>query len=312
MAGFGATGIARALPTNPLSGMGQFIGELRDLPKAPLKNLKNLRKSFSHDLSGVREMRNKAHRFKNLQKAIGDEYLNIAFGWAPFVKDLLDFADVAKNESKHIAQYARNSGRHVRSGSTVYKDDTTEGYVITNSWFGSPAVPTYIVVSPGTLTYTKKTETKIYFRGAFTYYLPDGDGILDKARRVEAEANRLYGTRLSPDLLWKLAPWSWAADWVTNIGDVIHNWSAFQNDGLVMHYGYVMAKTTITQTWSGENLRLVDGSTVNCSDTIVQETKQRMPATPYGFGLDPGSFSPKQWAIVAALGLSKKPLGLGV
>lgn len=312
MAGFGATGIARALPTNALAGMGQFLAELRDLPRQPGKTLPNLVRSFSHNLDGVRAIKNNAARFKRLQKSIGDEYLNIQFGWVPFYNDLQSFAKVAKNQSKHIEQYARNSGKHVRRGSTVYKDESTEANVITNAWYGSPAVPTYCVASPGTLTYTKKTETFIYFRGAFTYYLPPGDDIIGKARRVEAQASHLYGLRLTPDLLWKVAPWSWAADWVTNIGDVIHNWSAFQNDGLVMHYGYVMAHRVITQTWSGEGLILTNGHNVSCSDTIVQETKQRFPATPYGFGLDPGGFSAKQWSIIAALGLSKKPLGLGL
>lgn len=292
MNGFGATGIARALPTNPLSGMGQFLGELRQLPQVPFKDWKK-----------------KARKFKSLARNGSNEYLNIQFGWLPFVKDLRDFAKVTRNSAKIIDTYARNSGKHIRRRSTVSKDRVTDvGTPLT--WVGAPAVPTNLVISNGTQTRTTVTETSITFSGAFTYYLPEGNSTSAKMRRFEALANHLYGVRLTPDLLWKLAPWSWAADWVGNIGSVIHNWSAFANDGLVMHYGYVMVRKTVTESWVGVNLKLLTGPPANATDILVTETKQRVRATPYGFGLNPSSFTGKQWSIIAALGISRAPRSL--
>jgi len=292
MSGYGTTGISRALPTNPLSGMGQFIGELRDLPRVPFKDFKK-----------------KSAGFKSLARNGSDEYLNVVFGWVPFVSDVRDFAKVTANSSKLAANFSRNSGKDVRRRSTVFRDSSTTVLDL-GVWYGSPALPLAVVSKPGKLTLTTLTETEIYFSGAFTYYLPSGDDFVSKMKRYESLANHLYGTRLSPDLLWKLAPWSWAADWVSNAGDIVRNWSAFANDGLVMHYGYVMAETTITETWSGQDMQLINGAIIGASERRITSVKQRSVATPFGFGLDPGAFSPKQWSIIAALGFSKAPRSL--
>jgi len=46
-----------------------------------------------------------------------------------------------------------------------------------------------------------------------------------------------------------------------------------------------------------------DGKTV-LTATVVSETKQRFPATPYGFGATLSSLNEKQIAILGALGLT--------
>jgi len=298
--GFGTTGVARALPTNPLSNMGQFLGELREgIPKVPGKDI--------HDI--VRDWKKKGRRAKSLARGGSNEYLNIQFGWVPFVNDLRDFAKVVKNHSRLAADYARDSGKDIRRHALVFKDTTTTA---TNfgGWVGVPAIQVDSAASKGSLSHTVKTDTLIQFNGAFTYYLPSDDSFVGKMQRYEALANKLYGTRLSPDLLWKLAPWSWAADWVGNVGSIIHNWSAFQNDGLVMRYGYLTADRTKAESWSGQNLIAKDGSVINASQTVTGRNLQRCAATPYGFGLNPSSFSAKQWSILAALGISRAPRSL--
>lgn len=289
MDAFGTTGIARALPTNPLSGMGQFIGELRDLPKVPFKDWKK-----------------KARKFKSLARNGSNEYLNVQFGWVPFVNDLRSFAKVAKNHTKLASQFARNSGRDIRRKTTVFKDSVSTADGATQ-WYGSPPLYIFWVNTAGQLAYSTERSVEVTFSGAFTYYLPQGDDLLSKLSRFESQANHLYGTRLNPDLLWKLAPWSWAADWVTNAGDIVRNWSAFAMDGLVMRYGYVMAKQTITKTYSGSGLKTTTGWNLAATQRLITDVKQRKRATPYGFGLDPGTFSAKQWSIIAALGISKAP-----
>ncbi len=290
MNGYGVTGVARAIPTNPLSGMGQFLGELRDLPKAPLLNL----------------WRDKAHYFRNLKKEIGNEYLNVQFGWVPFVNDLRSFAKTVKNHNQVIDDYARNSGHDVRRGATVSHTTTT---TIQDLGLANAAGPfnVYMVSKKGRLKLTRIDETRIWFRGAFTYYLPSDDTKLGKLKRYEALAHKLFGLRLDPDLLWKLAPWSWAADWIGNVGDNVHNWSAFQNDGLVMRYGYIMEEKSSTFSYSLEDFVTSDGEHFNLNQVFRHSRRKRVRATPYGFGLNPSTFSAKQWSIIAALGLSKGP-----
>jgi hypothetical protein len=46
------------------------------------------------------------------------------------------------------------------------------------------------------------------------------------------------------------------------------------------------------------------GKPVQLSQTFGTIQKIRRKATPYGFGLNPNTFSTRQWAIIAALGLT--------
>jgi len=78
-------------------------------------------------------------------------------------------------------------------------------------------------------------------------------------------------------------------------------------DGLVLRYGYIMEHKVTRRTyyhrgptnlWWGE-------SAFPAVLTFVTETKVRRRATPFGFGVAEDSLSPRQNAIVAALGLSR-------
>jgi len=126
----------------------------------------------------------------------------------------------------------------------------------------------------------------------------------------DAEANKLLGTRLTPATVWNLAPWSWALDWFTNTGDVVTNLSAFANDGLCLRYGYIMEEVSTRNTgcWQGYiNTRDSANVFIKIEESFGSTTKKRQPATPFGFGLELGSFTPRQMAITAALGLSNAP-----
>jgi hypothetical protein len=160
---------------------------------------------------------------------------------------------------------------------------------------------------PVTLTSTKKTEW--WFSGAFTYFVETDSSVLNKLERFEQLGNKLLGTRLTPDVLWNLAPWSWLIDWFTTVGDSLSNVVSFQNDGLVMPYGYAMRRTRITTVAQS---RLVFRGTpekelLTFRNTFVVDQKERVRATPYGFGLNLGSLNPRQWAILASLGLTHAP-----
>lgn len=314
MSAYGASCIARVLPTNPLSGMGQFLGELRDLPKLPYLTF----------------MKRKANNFREIFRSLGSEYLNVQFGWVPFVKDLLQFSETLAKHDEKVAQYDRDSGRLVRRRITLFDSSVT---TVSNpvDGYGYPTLGSPHYTHPGKLTETVTTSTKIWFSGAFTYYFESGfrphkdsktkgghvtkfipggsDPSLIRARNAQI-ANKLYGLRLDPYLFYQLYPWSWAADWITNLGSNIRNIVAFQNDGLVLNYGYVMCLKRTTTRRSLESLGFVQGDQT-FHDVIVQVTKTRQKATPYGFGLNPTSFDARQWSIIAALGISRKPRGLG-
>jgi hypothetical protein len=151
--------------------------------------------------------------------------------------------------------------------------------------------------APGTLT--ERALSQRWFSGAFKYYIPSGDGTLDKFARWRSDAQKLLGYRVTPETLWNLAPWSWAADWFGNTGAVMTNISNLGSDGLVLEYGYVMHKTLASFVVTNV---LPDGSIV--SRQRETKTLNRLPATPYGFGIDVKKLSARQTAVIVALGLS--------
>jgi hypothetical protein len=143
--------------------------------------------------------------------------------------------------------------------------------------------------------------SKTWFKGCFQYYVPEPAGTSDKWQYWHSEASKLLGIRLTPDTVWNLNPWTWAADWFANTGDLMTNVSNLGTDGLVLQYGYVMDEESILTSTAGsiEDLKL------SSSRTYLQKRCQRVPANPYGFYATLSTLTSRQLAILAALGLSK-------
>lgn len=279
---FGTSAIARVAPTNPNASLATALGELKrdGLPSLP----------------GT-QMRDQVDRARRA----GSEYLNIEFGWLPLISDLRSFAYSVRNMRKLTEQYIRDSDRKIRRRYTPMPL-TLESSVFT----GTGIAHGQNILCPGS-TVTKATELRYWFSGAFRYHIPGGDDFMSRLLRYESLANHLFGTRITPELVWELTPWSWAIDWFSNAGDVIHNISVLGSDGLVMQYGYAMRHMRVSEYHRGSykfsDSRGTHSGTV--AREIGSEWKQRVRAHPYGFGVDDVSLSARQAAILAALGLSR-------
>lgn len=281
---FGTSAIAAVLPTNPNASLATAIGELRrdGLPSIPGASFRDR---------------------ADLARKAGHEYLNVEFGWLPLVNDLQAFADSVRRSKQLIDQYRRDSDRKIRrrfvAAPLIETSAPFNGSALWHSGGGA-------LFSP--VTVTKQTETRLWFSGAFRYHVPVGDDFYSRLSRYEQYANYLFGTRITPELVWNLAPWSWAVDWFTNAGDVIHNISQLGVDGLVMQYGYAMRHSrTSNKARSSISLSSLSGPTYTAhgSYDVVAETKERISANPYGFGITDTSLSARQLAVLAALGLTR-------
>lgn len=282
----GTTAWSRCAPNKPSADLATFIGEAREgFPSA-----------VGLSLTG----KARARRAVNA----GDEYLNIEFGWKPLLRDVRSFAAAVKNSEEILQAYRRKSGILLRRKyefppiTSVNQEEFTNRYarpLLAGALYG-----TY---PSGKLTRTTESIRKQWFTASFMYSAPRGktpDSWL-------SGANALLGARLSPNMLWNIAPWSWAADWVANIGDIAANMSYIGSDGLVAHHAYIMEHASVTET---NHLFLPSPyKTYSGPQTFVQvfkgETKRRLNATPYGFGLNWNGFNSKQLGIIGALGISK-------
>lgn len=281
--GLGTTAISRIVPTSPIFNAASFLGELREgLPKF-----------------GIQSWKDRTH----LARSAGGDYLNYQFGWKPLVSDIKNFANTVKHAHELAARYEAGSGKLIHrrydwpDEIETYQEEWTGKFPAPN-----PSFALYRSDHVGRLRSYGKIKRRRWLEADFTYYLPP---VGTRARDL-AIANHLYGVKLTPDTVWELTPWSWAADWVTNIGDVVKNVSAFSTDGLVMPHAYIMEETSLRVEYTLDQVGFKSYPGMqHFSQTFEETSKVRRRATPFGFGLDSGAFTDRQIAIIAALGLSR-------
>lgn len=290
MNGFGATAVSRCIPTNPVASTSEAAGELMKdgVPSLPI--IHSLKKRT------------------DVLRGIGIEFLNLAYGWLPLKNDV---GDIAKGVTEFDVLMRKLENRSGKPHRTSYRFNTiTEESeeVVENSKciinFGD--FPPLQNSGVGKMIISTKRTTDRWFKGSFTYFVPQSYKTNGSFVDNVSSAKKIFGLKLDPETIWNLTPWTWAADWLVNAGDVIHNLSAFAENGLVMHYGYIMETTTHEVTVSH-----VGPTGINDVDRVapiryVTVTKQRYHANPYGFGVSFDGLSAFQTSILVALGISRR------
>nr|UJQ85640.1 MAG: hypothetical protein 1 [Leviviridae sp.] len=291
---WGTKAIAICKPTNPVADVSTFLGELlRD----------GLPAITSSAIASWRE-------FTDLARGAGDDFLNMEFGWLPFTRDLTNFALAVTRADKILYQYEKDSGNVVRRRMEFDPVETDSASIVSSN--ASP----YIYVDHAALHVTgvgqgrvlkrSTTTTKRWFSGAFTYYLPkDANSVRGRLGGAVQDAKKLLGLSLTPDTVWNLQPWSWATDWLFNTGDVISNLTDWAVDGLTMKYGYIMEHSVSVDEYTFSGPTDFQSKDVRPAVvSLVSESKKRLRASPFGFGLTWNGFTAQQKAIATALGLT--------
>jgi len=287
--------LALADPTrNPFSLVRAAGEAIRDFPAIPLKELKGF--------SGVG---------KGLG-AVGSEYLNLVFGIVPTISDLVVLCQRIISFGNIVHQYEKDLGRIVRRKRGFPEQQSVSSTKVTGAFssmpMSGPGNRTYYWKDSASCSYSEQliTTERYWFSGAFQYYVDPFLKELGPAGKAYQEASQVLGLDLSLHTIWELAPWSWLTDWFVNVGSIISVTEKIGRDSLVLRYGYLMRTTTQTMTTSLEGLTPLDGNNPTNISTVRRiTTKERVRATPYGFGQNTQAFSAQQWAILAALGLTK-------
>lgn len=316
-------------PQLPKANLAQFLVELRDLPRM----LKTSAEAFNNKyliaeaqaIGGKRDVSLPYMR----PREVADHFINHEFGWKPFVSDLNKLFNVWNNSIEHIAAITRDNGIWVRKRRVLEESDETTPSTV--GGVGSASLPSSEMRGPtGTLLcqslpspigvnargyclFSTRTKRRVWAVGSFKYYRSEFDPTQfnDHSYELLASVKRLltlYGARISPALLYKVTPWSWLIDWFTNLGSHITRLEDFVNDGITARYLYVMrseekifTKTCVLNFYSGP-------VTVNFQRRLT--LKQREVAdSPYGFNSPWNSLSPRQFAILGALGISRTNTG---
>jgi len=311
----GAQAINQTVPTKPSVSVAEILAQLKQGQELPeLRSTINL----IPELFSANNLKEIANRF--LLKG-SSQYLNLEFGWKPFISDLKGIASAVLKSQKTISQLLRDDGRPVRRrfyfpiqqvNSTFLGPRSAEA-VQSDGSLGSlvgflPGVGSYgasFGLFAGDVTATRSTRTVQWFSGEYMYHLPKRDSLAGKFAYYAEEAQKLLGLELTPVALWDLTPWTWLGDWLADFSTVISNGTLFSdpNTNLVLRYGYMMETVVdiYNIVWTGAQIGNYHAG--NLSTTYTHTLKRRAQATPFGFGLSVTGFTPEQWAILGSLGL---------
>jgi len=239
-------------------------------------------------------------------RGLGSEYLNFEFGWKPLVSDLKNASKAITESYEILKTLEKYSGKELRR--KRLHPPTRTVFVNSNNVTYPSGFPQQGWASPPVYSTTDTTVRQQWFSGCYKYYYEPSR--MTELGRIYTQARLLYGLELTPEVVWNLAPWSWLVDWFANVGPLLSNVSAFQSDGLVMKYGYVMEKTSREIRRSNVTSSPQSGLTNHprtVTDSFRGTRKRREQASPYGFGLTSDSFTIRQWSILGALGITRGP-----
>lgn len=288
------------------ANLGQSFAEIREIPSMLQGTAKDFRDywKFVGGSSSSKRMS---------PKGASDSFLSASFGWAPFIRDILDVCNVVVNYDTFVRDTTNRNGKWDHRSAVL---EETDDITVISSGTGQKVQPVSVffddMMVPGAtwtkrFQYTQHLIRRVWAAGDYKFYRPsfdmsrsDYDSGWNQVRRLST----ILGTDVSPALLWKITPWTWLADWFFNIGNVIETATAAGQDGVVSKNVFLM------YSWHKE-LALLQEFNFNsrpCSFEFrrIVDSKQRGHAqTPYSFGLQPGNLSSMQWSILGALGISK-------
>ena len=297
LAGFGTLAYGKAAPTAGQFNPGRFLGELRE-------GLPSFLPALMFD------------RIKGF-KSIGSDYLNVQFGWLPFLNDLRELAKALVFASNGLfgpigAQH-RSYGRPpiVTQGESTGTADLS---VVMGSYYAPTAFQPYLG-SPSLSTTGLRSEYRfgwsekrtVWFEGEFVYLPKAGFD----PKKYEDRLATLMSTDITPSVLWQLAPWSWLTDWFVNINASLSSAETALSNRILSTYAYAMETVERKHFVELSNIRpksyftIYDGPGTH-SRVYTTTFKRRIRANPFGFIGNPEiNLSAGQQTILAALGLTK-------
>ncbi|DAD51756.1 maturation protein [ssRNA phage Zoerhiza.2_21] len=295
---------SRTKPKLEQGGLGVAIAEARDVPHM-------LRTSGKGFLDIYKKLGGDTHSKFLAPKKVADHFLNHSFGWVPFVNDVNNLIDNVINGAAKLDKLIKKNGswehRKVTlldssSSEIVYQSDNGSMYYPANIMYQSmDSNPSYLI--------RKTTHRVAYGVGRFRYYQPYLDNQSDKADGLVGGLRRqllLHGARLTPQTIYRATPWTWLADWISSSGSIVDTINSMMVDGMASKYFY-LCDSNVTSLEVEQTHPWNDRSDAPRSLKCLRyyETKTRKEASPFGFSFAWDNLSPKQLAILAALGVSR-------
>jgi len=254
-----------------------------------------------------------AENWKQTPKKASDQFLNVAFGWRPFVSSTVGVCDVLLFAADYIASAERNNNRwlqrrfaedEITSDTLVWYDGPGSGYPQCDPVLGI----NHVVPNSSTFSIRRQKMTRVWYEGSFRYYRPEFDRDLKSEypniRKIR-QMLTLMGLNLNATTIYKVTPWTWLVDWFANVGGNIQAVEDLATNQVASRYMYLM-RSTFDRFEYKVTFNTYDGQSFDLRWYKEASVKRRVPASsPFGFTLLSGGLSPFQYAIMAALGITK-------
>lgn len=198
----------------------------------------NFIESLSELPSTVKALSLRAFRIQKKAIRYGDGHVAVQFGYLPLVRDIIAFGDIVKNTEMHINRLVKGNGKWLRRSGNLLNE--SESYSTELSRVNTRYTPSVGVCNRAlhTITYTNKTN----FVGCFRYYIP-GINRRTFIGRVSA-LSVLTGLRFTPSNMYNAVPWSWLADWCTDAGEWVDQYSSTRSDDCACKYAWLTNRLT--------------------------------------------------------------------
>lgn len=270
-----------------------FLFELKDMPKMLLDVCKLLTLGqFTDDMAAGWS---RLSKFKSTDWGeLPGSFLSYRFGWAPIVKDIVTYFDLAKSIDDRM-RYFRRLETKQRVRRTLFDGQTLDrinrqspgGYVV--------KVGTWKML---TADIREQQHLKVWFtaRAKLVDPLPN-DGVALRSLSKDI----LLGLTRRPASVWEYIPWTWLIDYFANVGEYMRAWEALtrvrvSNMNIMAHQ---VSSRSLTNFW------LRDGLTCSSPAHRVEQKLRRV----YTYPLPKLAFDPflnnGQMAVLGALASAK-------
>jgi hypothetical protein len=238
--------------------------------------------------------------------SIGSYYLALKFGWEPLLKDIRNLIQTQDKAQKRLEWLLSHNGQPVRRRVKL-RDDTFNESIVSGSNYGAFQPVLITQYYNGQPRYEQKTwsSRQVWATGTFKFWLPPGPRSVAYRRRMLAE---LYGLNPSPQVIYKMVPWSWLVDWFFNVGPLLGTLDTGVADRLAASNFYMMSSFEGHRTVSVTGRMFTrGGGGFDLSATAYSNSYVKLRAKGNAFrpGTNPATLNGTQLSILGALGLSK-------
>lgn len=147
------------------------------------------------------------------------EYLKLQYGWKPFVQDLRKFWSVVDKLDKRMRTIGRlEKGDPLRLPFRTKNPQKTVDYREWTDPYGSAPFADGGRLGLG---YATSCTTERWGIVTFKPDIPKNLVNLPERSEIDKAMKALYGGVVDGNTLWQLMPWSWLADWNTNMSEFL-------------------------------------------------------------------------------------------